>query len=181
MPRERSHLRYQLYRSKARKLASLKTAQLQHQLEMVGPVELDLSRVRFEAISTQALHAWERWEDSHFSWGEVAGWKAREPLALDVAIWFDEHLCGLCFANPNNSRQRMRIVRLEGSPAKAHPLKKRIAPLSMLVIEQYARIIGSTLMEVQEPLEEAVSVYRRLGFYFDADRRLVKAVESLVS
>ena len=181
MPRERTHLRYQLYRSRARKLASIKTTQLQHALELVGPTEVDLSKVRFEPINAQALSDWELWEDPHFAWSEVIGWKAREPLALDLAIWFDEELCGLCFANPNNTRSRIRIVRLEGHPAKAHPLKKRIASLSILAIEQYARIIGSRLMEVQEPLEGAISVYKKLGFYFDDECRLVKSVESLVT
>lgn len=181
MPRERTHIRYQLYRSRARKLAGIKTVQLQHELEITGRTKIDLSRIRYEAINTHALAAWEHWEDSYFSWDEVTEWKAREPLALDIAIWFDEQLCGLCFANPNRSRQRIRIVRLEGYPGTPHPLKKRIASLSILVIEQYARIIGSTLMEVQEPLDGAISIYKRLGFYFDADRRLVKAVESLVS
>ncbi|MGG7554935.1 hypothetical protein [Pseudomonas sp. ES3] len=181
MPRERTHLRYQLYRSRARKLAGINTAHLQHELERAGPTVLDLSRVRFEAISAQALNAFERWDDPHFSWGEVVRWKAREPLALDLAIWFDEVLCGLCFANPNNSRQRIRIVRLEGCPGGVHALKNRIAPLAILVIEQYAQIIGSRFIEVQEPLEGAISIDQQLGFYFDAEGRLVKALESLVS
>jgi hypothetical protein len=170
-----------LYRSRARKLAGISTAQLQHELELAGPTALDLSRVRFEAIDTQALDACELWDDPHFSWNEVVGWKAREPLALDIAIWFDEELCGLCFANPNNSRRRIRIVRLEGRPREVHPLKNRIAPLAILVIEQYAQMIGGRFIEVQEPLEGAISIYQQLGFYFDAEDRLVKAVESLVS
>jgi hypothetical protein len=170
-----------LYRSRARTLASLKTAQLQHELELVGQTDLDLSKVRFEAITVQALKVWEFWKDPHFAWNEVIGWKASEPLALDLAIWFDEELCGLCFAIPNNSRQRIRIVRLEGRPGEDHPLKKRIAPLAILVVEQYAKIIGSRFIEVQEPLKGAISIYQQFGFYFDAERRLVKAVESLAS
>lgn len=181
MPRERTHLRYQLYRSRATKQATATIARLHHELGQASSVDLDLSRVRFEAINAQALNAFELWDDPHFSWGEVVGWKAREPLALDFAIWFDGELCGLCFANPNNSRQRIRIVRLEGSPKGVHPLKNRIAPLAILVIEQYAQIIGSRFIEVQEPLEGAISIYQQLGFYFDAENRLVKAVESLVS
>jgi hypothetical protein len=74
-------------------LAGLKTAQLQHELELVGPTDLDLSKVRFEAINAQALKAWELWQDPHFAWNEVFGWKSSEPLALDLAIWFDERLC----------------------------------------------------------------------------------------
>ncbi|MHC8298512.1 hypothetical protein [Pseudomonas sp. ZS1P83] len=181
MPRERTHLRYQLYRSRARKLAAVSIAALQEEKEQFGPTVLDLSKVRFEPIDAQALNACERWDDPHFSWHEVIGWKAKEPLALDLSIWFDEQLCGLCFANPNKSRQRIRIVRLERRPGKVHPLKKRIAPLSLLVIEQYATIIGSGVIEVQEPLKGAIPTYQQLGFYYDAERRLVKAVESLVS
>ncbi|MHC8304770.1 hypothetical protein [Pseudomonas sp. PB3P13] len=115
-----------------------------------------------------------------FLWHEVAGWKAKEPLALDLSIWFDDQLCGLCFANPNKSRQRIRIVRLEGRPEN-HPLKKRILTLSILALEHYATIIGSHFVEVQEPLKGAISIYQQHGFYFDAEGRLVKVSESLLS
>lgn len=181
MPRERTHLRYQLYRSRARNLAGVSTAKLQEEMERVGPTVLDLSRVRFEPIDTQALNACEHWDEPHFSWHEVVGWKAKEPLALDLSIWFDEHLCGLCFANQNKSRQRIRIVRMEGRPRHVHPLKKRIATLSIMVIQHYATIIGSRFIEVQEPLKGAIPTYQQHGFYFDTERRLVKAVDSQVS
>lgn len=180
MPRERTHLRYQLYKSQARKLACLSAAQLQQELEQPGSSTFDLSKLRFEPIDVNALNAFEHWEDPHFSWNQAAKWKAREPWALDVSIWFNGVLCGLCIANPNKSRHRIRIVRLEGHP-DVHPLKKRIAPLALLVVEHYAQIIGSRIIEVQEPLEGAVSTYQRLGFEFDVEGRLVKSMESLVS
>ncbi|MGE8187184.1 hypothetical protein [Pseudomonas sp. NPDC086278] len=181
MPRERTHIRYQLYKSSARSLAATSAAELQRELEWAGPTYIDLSRVRFEPINAQALDACERWEDSHFLWSEIIGWKAKEPWSLDIAIWFEEELCGLCFANPNNSRQRIRIVRLEGSPREAHPLKNRIAALAISAIEHYALIIGSRFIDVQEPLEGAIPIYKRLDFNEDTEGRLVRTVESLVS
>lgn len=175
MPRERSYLRYQLYRSQARKQASIATAQLQF------PAGLDLSKVRFEPIDAIALSAFELWENPHFCWREVAAWKSREPLSLDIAIWLGDQLCGLCFVNPNKSRQRIRIVRLEGRPGAPHPLKKRIAILAMVAIDEFAQIIGSNCIEIQEPLQGAIPVYTKLGFKLDLAGRLVLAVESKVS
>lgn len=180
MPRERTHLRYQLYKSEARKLARLNAVHQQHEQVRKSLGSPDLSKLRFEPIDAQALKAFDQWDDPQFLWSEVVAWKAREPLALDVAIWFDDVLCGMCVANPNKSRHRIRIVRLEGCPSVIHPLKKRIAPLSMLVIEHYAQIIGSRIIEVQEPLKGAVSTYQRLGFNFDAEGRLVKSIEGIV-
>ena len=174
MPRERSYLRYQLYRSLARKQASIATALLQLSAGQ------DFSKVRFEPIDALALSAFELWENPHFCWREIAAWKSREPLSLDIAIWFEEQLCGLCFVNPNKSRQRIRIVRLEGRPG-AHPLKKRIAVLAMMAIDEFAQIIGSKCIEVQEPIQGAIPVYTKLGFKFDLEGRLVLTVESKVS
>jgi len=175
MPRERTYLRYQLYRSEARKKAAFATLQMQ------STSSADMSKVRFEPIDAQALAAFEAWHDSVFSWDEVVRWKAREPLSFDIAIWFEQELCGLCFANPNNSRQRVRIVRLEGRPAKAHPLRNRIAALALIAIDEFARIIGSRLIEVQEPMPGAIPIYQQLGFAFDLQGRLVLAVENQVS
>ncbi|MFW9082880.1 hypothetical protein ACOI9X_26980 [Pseudomonas sp. P2757] len=180
MPRERKHLRYQLYKSQSRKLAAQSVAHLQRQLKLFDAQTIDLSRVRFDPINTQALDAFELWDDPYFSWNEVIGWKAREPLALDIAIWFEEELCGLCFADPNNSRRRLRIVRLEGRPGGTHPLKNRIGMLALIVIEQYAQFIGCTVLKIQEPLSGAVSVYQKLGFGFDNEGRLVKSLENQV-
>ncbi|EJM59436.1 hypothetical protein [Pseudomonas sp. GM48] len=177
MPRERTHLRYQLYKSQARKQASITTARLQNELEQTGAFDIELSRVRFEAIDAQALNAYDQWGDTHFSWHDVTGWKAREPMCFDLAIWFDQELCGLCFANPNQSRLRVKIVRLEGKPANDHPLKRHVATLTLTAVTHFARIIGSEQIEIQEPLEGAITLYQQLGFEFDMEGRLVMLVE----
>ncbi|MHC8291255.1 hypothetical protein ACYZUD_31500 [Pseudomonas sp. XS1P51] len=172
MPRERTHLRYQLYRSRARKLASTTVARLHHELGQAGNVDFDLSKVHFEAINVQALDAFYHWEDPHFSWNEVIGWKTREPMCFDLAIWFDQQLCGLYFANPNQSRQRVKIVRLEGNSDKNHPLKSLIASLTLTAVTHYAQIIGSEQIEIQEPVK-GIATYQQLGFKFDFEGRLV--------
>ncbi|MNL79030.1 hypothetical protein D3C87_2055500 [compost metagenome] len=50
----------------------------------------------------------------------------------------------------------------------------------MIAIEHYAQIIGSRLLEVQEPQKGAVSIYQELGFDFDTEGRPVKTLEHLV-
>ncbi|MFJ2711972.1 hypothetical protein ACIOZM_13925 [Pseudomonas sp. NPDC087346] len=177
MPKERTYLRYQLYRSQARKQAAITFAKLQDDLEQRDIVDVDHSRVRFEAIDAHALSAYEQWLDPHFSWNDVVQWKAREPLSFDLAIWFEHELCGLCFANPNQSRLRVKIVRLEGKPGNDHPLKSRIATFALTAVTHFARIIGSTQIEIQEPLPGVIALYRQLGFEFDPEGRLVKLID----
>ena len=181
MPKTRDSLRYQLYRSKALRLANASTQQWYKNLKHTDAqgAEFDLTHVRFELIDSHALAAYQDWaEDSHFSWDEVATWKGREPMAFDLSLWYDEVLCGLCFANPNQSRLRIKVIRLEGRPGKSHPLKSRIASLTMIAIDHYARIIGSQWIEIQEPAPGAIALYQNLGFAFDSRGRLVIAVEN---
>ncbi|KAE9639276.1 hypothetical protein EJA70_28885 [Pseudomonas sp. PB103] len=176
MPRERTYLRYQVYRSQARRQASTTFAELHRRLEQEGIVATDQSRIRFEAIDACALSAYEQWLDPHFSWQEIVRWKAREPMSFDLAIWFDHELCGLCFANPNQSRLRVKIVRLEGQPGNDHPLKSRVATYALTAVTHFARIIGSKQIEIQEPVTGVIPLYRQLGFEFDLEGRLVMPV-----
>jgi len=83
MPRERTYLRYQVYRSEARKRAALTFAKLHSELEARAIVDVDYSRVRFEAIDASAMKAYEQWLDPHFCWEEIVRWKAKEPMSFD--------------------------------------------------------------------------------------------------
>lgn len=55
MPRERTYLRYQVYRSEARKRAAVRFAKLHSELEARAIVDVDYSKVRFEAIDASAM------------------------------------------------------------------------------------------------------------------------------
>lgn len=153
MPKPRIGLKHQLLKSRARASASSVLANAL------------LIPVAFKPIDSQALEALNDWgDDVHFSWEEVPNWKAKEPWSFDVSIWCGPQLCGLCFANPNQSRLRTRIVRLEGKPDSRHPLKNRIAALAMFAVEQYARQVGSQWLEIQEPAPGAMKSTRSSGF-----------------
>lgn len=174
MPRPHTFLRYQLNRSKTRNLASATLARLPTPQGQHVDTTFNLQRVRFEAIDGAALNAYRTWESSHFSWDDVVQWKAKELMYFDLSIWSDRELCGLCFANPNHSRKRIRVVRLEARPGGTHSLRGYIAPLALMAVEHYAQIVGSKTIEIQEPVQEAVPTYEKLGFMFDASGRLAK-------
>lgn len=178
MPRPHTFLKYQLNRSKARNFANASIATLPRESGQAAGRNLNLSRVRFEPIDTAALHAYQTWEPAHFSWDEIVQWKAKELMYFDISIWSDRELCGLCFANPNHSRLRMRIVRLEAKPGRTHSLRGYIAPLALMAVEHYVRIVGSRTIEIQEPVAAAVPVYEKLGFTFDSSGRLAKPIDS---
>lgn len=166
MPKPRTRLKHQLFKSNARAAACSILANA-----LAEPVA-------FKPIDARTLEALNDWGDeSHFSWEEIPLWQAREPWSFDVSIWYGPQLCGLCFANPNQSRLRTRVVRLEGKPDSQHPLKNRIAALAMIAVEQYARAVGSQWLEIQEPAPGALKVYQELGFQFDAFGRLVIRLE----
>ncbi|MBW3507230.1 GNAT family N-acetyltransferase [Pseudomonas sp. NKUCC02_KPG] len=166
MPKPRTRLKHQLFKSQARTAACSILAN-------ALPTQSGEAIV-FRPIDALALDAFNGWGDGvHFSWEEVPLWKAREPWSFDLSIWCGSELCGLCFANPNQSRLRTKIIRLEGNPDIRHPLKNRVAAVAMLAVEHYAQKVGSRWLEIQEPAQEAMKVYQELGFKFDAFGRLV--------
>ncbi len=176
MPRPHTFLRYQLNRSKTRNLANATLARLPTPPGQSIDTTFNLRGARLEAIDAAALNAYHTWESSHFSWDDVVQWKAKELMYFDLSIWLDLELCGLCFANPNHSRMRMRIVRLEARPGGTHALRGYIAPLALMAVEHYAQIVGSQTIEIQEPMQGAVPTYEKLGFAFDASGRFTKDI-----
>lgn len=168
-------LKYLVFQSQSKKSA---LASFVDHWAALGHQWLDASKVRFDVIDGRALEAFHLWGgDAQFPWEDVPTWKTLDAKGFDLSIWHDEQLCGLCYATPRDSRVTIKIVLLEGFSDGKHPLKGLIAALALGAIDAYARVIGCSRIEIQEPRLEAVPTYERLGFSYDEQQRLVISVE----
>jgi hypothetical protein len=141
-----------------------------------GALGIEGRGVRFEPIDRAAITAWEHWEGSTYPWEHVSGWKKSDAKGFDLAIWYNQTLCGLCYATPRQSRLTIKIILLEGKPGSGHPLKGLIAPLALMGVDLYAQMLGCREIEIQQPAANAVEYYQALGFQFAEARRLVISV-----
>jgi hypothetical protein len=138
---------------------------------------IDTSKLRFEPVTKAAIEASYLWdEEVLYPWDCVPDWKGKDSKGFDLALWYGQELCGLCYATPRKSVVQIKVVLLQGKPDKKHPLRGLIAPLSLLAIEFYARMLRCIEIEIQDPDPGAIPYYLTLGFTFDKTDRLVISV-----
>ncbi|NWA38790.1 N-acetyltransferase [Pseudomonas reactans] len=177
MARQQSnHLKFAVYQSQARKSA---LTIFREQLAGIEENALDPLSIKFDVIDSNALEAFYRWEGevSHFPWEDITEWKVKDFKGFDLSIWYDQQLCGLCYATPRDSKITIKIVLLEGNPDKTHPLKGYIAALALSAVDAYARTIKCVSIEIQDPEPKVVPWYEKLGFVLDEANRLVISVQ----
>lgn len=167
--------RYQIWRSEARKAAQDLARENQNLIDR----GVDTTQIHFDSITKSAIDASYLWGDEAtlYPWDEVHEWRQKDSRGFDIALWFEQELCGLCYATPRKSKLCIKIVILEGKPDRTHPLRGAVAALTLTAIESYAVLIGCFEIEVQEPAAGAIPVYESLGFSYDPTGRLVIAVE----
>lgn len=165
------------YRAIAEVVRQYTEKQIKEAPEIIGAV-VDYHLIRYDSIDHNALKKMEEWSSSDFrkQWRDVPRRGRGHPKAISLSLWHDQTLCGLCFATPKKSKVRIKLMLLEGHPDEQHPLKGLVASLMLVAIENYARLIGLEKILIPEPLPGAVPLYKELGFDYDADNQLVKAV-----
>lgn len=146
-----------------------------------GPAgEVDFSRVRFAQIDTAALAQFSEWKSGFgVPWSDTPKHMQRDARHLDLSLWYDDTLCGLCFASPSGARTLVRIKLLEGKPSQPegpHALATRVIELCTFAVAQYCKIIGAIEIVIESPLDDAVPKYIRAG-YEVVNGNLVMAVE----
>lgn len=166
-------LRNQTFKSDARTLAH-KALASSPEMEASG---IDANLVRFEPVTNHAIDASYQWEEAgSYPWECIQEWKRKDAKGFDLALWYGQELCGLCYATPRKSVIQIKVVLLQGKPDRTHPLRGLVAPLSLLATDFYARMLRCTEIEIQDPDAGAIRYYLALGFTFDAAGRLVISV-----
>lgn len=137
--------------------------------------------VRLEPIDSVAMQAYNAWPDpvSDYQWEEVHHWKQEDCKGIDLALWYDAQLCGMCYATPRGSQLTIKIILLERSPGLGNPLRGLVMAMMVITILDYAEMLECKEIEVQDPEPGAVKHYQVQGFSFQGaakNPRLVLAV-----
>jgi hypothetical protein len=170
------HLKFQVYRGQAYQQALKILAEEQASLD---PPDLDVSHIRLEPITQEAVDASYDWgeEGALLSWEEVSKWKQKYPRGIDLALWYDAELCGMAYANARESKLTIKLILIEGKPDASHPLKGYVLPIALTAIDAFARMLKLKWIEIQDPASGAISWYCENGFEYNDERRLVISVE----
>lgn len=119
-------------------------------------------------IDTKAIAAHEHWHPAphDFGWERVPGWKARQAHcnALDVALWHEQQLAGLCWASPLGSKDRIMVLYLQRNPDDRLTTKGYVAPLCLSAVRYYALMLGLQWVVIRDPLPQARAAYGLDGF-----------------
>lgn len=152
--------RYELYRQESRL-----------QAQSVLPVKFK-NTVKLSAIDQKALTQSKLWEESDFrevDWNWKLGhniYKKRYPKRFELAIWYQNILCGLSLGRPSYTGSRLRLDFAERAPENC-PIKGHVMQLTLLGAESYALSIGADEIRIMHPLNERlVNYYNRLGYKY---------------
>ncbi|MBU0914658.1 MAG: hypothetical protein KKF22_19180 [Gammaproteobacteria bacterium] len=129
--------------------------------------------LRLTTINADALQSWKNWPEAEdvqrqigWDWHEVRSrYRRNHPASIELAIWFDESLCGLMIGKASRGKLVVKINYLQGLPID-HPLKGVILPIAARCAEHFAAAIEAKWVAIQDPMEEPglLDYYRDLGF-----------------
>ena len=169
-------LNYNAYRTTARSMAQ-HTIRGDNRLATKGLIA-DL--IRIGPIDAEAMQAYWGWQANYgFPWHKVAKWKADDAKAIDLALWYDAGLCGMCFATPRRSKLCIKMILLERSPGDGNPLRGLVGAFLVIPLLRYAQQLGLQEIEVEDPLPGAIALYELIGFKFLPGQRGLRLVRRI--
>lgn len=134
-------------------------------------LQIDLRRpeIRLTSIGFAALRATRQWRmpPRRVSWDWTKLVKRRGGGHFEIAVWWDETLCGLAYGKSGSSWLSMNY--LEGCPFP-HPLKGRIIPIAVTALEAQALALGVSETRLIDPFIELQDRYMARGYVRVAER-----------
>lgn len=147
--------------------------------------------VGLKDIDSNAIQAAESWRSGYaevdrathepgWDWAKQLKKFRRRPRRVELAIWVDEHLCGLALGRISDRCIVATIHFLEGNPID-NPLQGKVIPIATRYLEVLALGLGCKEASVELPLPDLISVYKEMGFVREVTKgqkilRLKKAV-----
>lgn len=125
--------------------------------------------LRLTPIDLAALNAAKPWRAAQaVGWEWPAVIKRRRANRFDLAIWHGEILCGLAYGPADAAW--VAIGFLQSNPDPAHPLRGRVIPIALAVLEAQMQAANAAEARLLSPFPELVPRYEARGYQRVADR-----------
>lgn len=118
-------------------------------------------------ITQAAIDQYDRWRSRYdFGWERVIGWKTKPAhiQAMDIAVWHNNTLAGLCWASPRDSKEKVFVLYLERNPDDQLVTKGYVAPLCLTAVRSYASLLEMKFVVISDPIPEVRKTYLAQGF-----------------
>ncbi|HDS0928794.1 hypothetical protein JQN61_10525 [Pseudomonas putida] len=118
-------------------------------------------------IDAEAIDQYEGWLTRYnFGWERVLVWKNRPAhhKAIDVAIWYDGILAGMCWASPRDSHDKIFVMYIERNPDNTMLTRGYIAPLGLSAVRNYGVLMELDYVVIEDPNPDARAAYQREHF-----------------
>ena len=131
----------------------------------------DKSLILLSEITDSAIHSFnslsnhsERQVDWDWKFGAEM-YRKRYPNRFELAIWYNNNVCGLSLGRPSYNGTRVRLDFIERIATK-NPLVGRVTPIAVTAYEVYARLIDASQVRIIQPAEALIDYYSSLNYIF---------------
>jgi hypothetical protein len=142
--------------------------------------ERDIESLELTEIDDMALEDWRHfWPprhpgahyDGNYPWHDIMSQLRANPRRLDLAMWANERLCGLCAGATSKNKANVSIHFLERYHGP-NPMAGFVLHIAVHFAESYARVLGEAYptvrgrqrLTVRSPTHGALPTYESLGF-----------------
>jgi len=132
-------------------------------------IAYDPELLSLQEIDENAIDQYETWLTPYdFGWERVLKWKTKSAhhKALDVAIWYDGTLAGMCWASPKDSHEKVFVLYLQRNPDDTLLTRGNVAALGLTAVRMYGVLLDLQYVVIDDPIPEARDAYLEEGFKY---------------
>lgn len=133
------------------------------------PLNYDPELLTLREIDAEAITQYENWLTPYdFGWERLLARRNRPAhyKAIDVAIWYDGTLAGMCWASPKDSREKIFVLYIQRNPDDTLLTRGYVAPLGLSAVRNYGMLLELSYVVIDDPIPEAREAYLREGFTY---------------
>lgn len=127
---------------------------------------INLSEITHKALSFFTENQEKNGRKVFWDWDfGVRSYRKRYPSRFELAVWYNQSVCGLSIGRPSYNGSRVRLDFIERASGN-NQLKGRLTPITVTAYEVYARLIDAKQVRIINPDDSLITYYTTFDYRY---------------